>query len=122
MTPGNAPRLQILLVEDNPGDVRLTREALSEAKLLVDLHVVNDGEAAMAFLHRLDPGHNLRFDVRPRFPAFSHRFAVVPRQGREAADLRQSERVPHISGERVSPGNLFPKLRFFDHANRLGPN
>jgi len=44
--------VEILLVEDNPGDVRLTQEALSEGKMHNRLHVVMDGEAAMAFLHR----------------------------------------------------------------------
>ena len=34
---------EILLVEDNPGDVELTREALSDAKLSNNLHVVQDG-------------------------------------------------------------------------------
>ena len=42
----------ILLVEDNPGDVRLTIEALKEAKIFNDLHIARDGEEAMAFLHR----------------------------------------------------------------------
>lgn len=44
--------IQILLVEDNPGDVRLTVEALRGAKVSNELHVVGDGEAAMDFLHR----------------------------------------------------------------------
>lgn len=44
--------VDILLVEDNPGDVRLTREALTESKLNIELHVVRDGEEAMAFLRR----------------------------------------------------------------------
>lgn len=41
-----------LLVEDNPGDVRLTQEALKSHKVRNNLHVVPDGEEAMAFLHR----------------------------------------------------------------------
>lgn len=41
-----------LLVEDNPGDVRLTQEALKSHKVQNNLHVVSDGEAAMAFLRR----------------------------------------------------------------------
>ncbi len=44
--------IDILLVEDNPGDRRLTAEALKEAKIRNELHAVNDGEAAMAFLRR----------------------------------------------------------------------
>lgn len=44
--------VDILLVEDNPGDVRLTVEALKEGKVLNRLHVVEDGVEALAFLHR----------------------------------------------------------------------
>ena len=43
---------KILLVEDNPGDVRLTREALREGKILNELNVVGDGVEALAFLRR----------------------------------------------------------------------
>jgi chemotaxis family two-component system response regulator Rcp1 len=46
---------QLLLVEDNPGDVRLTRETLKDVKLMVDLHVVGDGVEAMAFLRQQGP-------------------------------------------------------------------
>jgi two-component system, chemotaxis family, response regulator Rcp1 len=44
--------VEILLVEDNPGDVRLTREALKEGKVNNILHVVEDGVKALAFLRR----------------------------------------------------------------------
>lgn len=44
--------IEILLVEDNPGDVRLTREAFKEAKMRNNLHAVADGVEAMEFLHR----------------------------------------------------------------------
>ena len=44
--------VEILLVEDNPGDVRLTQEVFKEAKILNKLHVVGDGVDAMAFLRR----------------------------------------------------------------------
>lgn len=46
--------IEILLVEDNPGDVRLTREALKDAKVNNNLHVVEDGVEAMAFLRKAD--------------------------------------------------------------------
>lgn len=44
--------IQILLVEDDPGDVLITREAFAENKVRNELSVVADGEAAMAFLRR----------------------------------------------------------------------
>lgn len=43
---------EVLLVEDSPGDVRLTREALKEGKVRNNLSVVSDGVEAMAFLRR----------------------------------------------------------------------
>lgn len=44
--------IHILLVEDNPGDVRLTVEALRDAKVANELHVVGDGEEAIKFLRQ----------------------------------------------------------------------
>ena len=44
--------IDVLLVEDNPGDVRLTREALKEGKIRNNLHVARDGVEALAFLRR----------------------------------------------------------------------
>jgi chemotaxis family two-component system response regulator Rcp1 len=59
-TSGRA--IHVLLVEDSPGDVRLTREAFRDAADTVILHVVTDGVAAMAFLRRTPPHHDA---VRP---------------------------------------------------------
>ena len=44
--------VQMLLVEDNLGDIRLTKETLRDAKVMVNLHVVGDGVEAMAFLRK----------------------------------------------------------------------
>ncbi|GGL73230.1 response regulator [Halocalculus aciditolerans] len=52
--PGRGQPADILLVEDNPGDVRLTEEAFREARINNELHVVRDGEAALDFLHQRD--------------------------------------------------------------------
>jgi len=46
---------EILLVEDNPGDVRLIREVLKEGKIYNNLNVVKDGVEALAFLRREGP-------------------------------------------------------------------
>jgi two-component system, chemotaxis family, response regulator Rcp1 len=51
MVGENRP-VEILLVEDNPGDERLTREALKEGKVYSNLHWVKDGVEAMEFLRR----------------------------------------------------------------------
>jgi len=50
-TKGSRP-VEILLVEDNPGDERLTREALKEGKVYSNMHWVKDGVEAMEFLRR----------------------------------------------------------------------
>jgi chemotaxis family two-component system response regulator Rcp1 len=50
--------IEVLLVEDSPGDVRLTQEALHEANSAIHLHVAFDGVEAMAFLTRA--GRNAR--------------------------------------------------------------
>jgi two-component system, chemotaxis family, response regulator Rcp1 len=44
--------IEVLLVEDSPGDVRLTKEALGEANTSINLHVATDGVEAMLFLRR----------------------------------------------------------------------
>src|ERR687895_431221 len=48
----NTEPIEILLVEDNPGDARLAEEALKEGKVLNELHHVIDGVEAMQFLHQ----------------------------------------------------------------------
>ena len=47
--------IEVLLVEDSPGDVRLTQEAFHDANKSVHLHVASDGVEAMAFLRRGGP-------------------------------------------------------------------
>src|SRR3990172_7231993 len=59
MNEENHSRLvEILLVEDNPADVRLTKEALKDAKMVNNLNVVTDGVEAIAFLRRQDKYKN----------------------------------------------------------------
>jgi len=48
----DASPIEVLLVEDSPGDVRLTQEAFKDAKVHINLHVASDGAKAMAFLKR----------------------------------------------------------------------
>lgn len=48
---GHSP-IEILLVEDNPGDVRLTQEVLKDGRIRNALNIVNDGVEALAFLRR----------------------------------------------------------------------
>ncbi|MCC5606360.1 response regulator [Nostoc sp. CHAB 5834] len=46
--------IEVLLVEDNPGDAQLTRIALEDSKISIHLNVVEDGVEAMAFLRKQD--------------------------------------------------------------------
>jgi CheY-like chemotaxis protein len=50
--------VEVLLVDDSPGDVRLTQEAFAEANRAIHLHVTSDGIEAMAFLRRTGPYAN----------------------------------------------------------------
>lgn len=60
MANDSAP-FEVLLVEDNPGDVRLTQEAFRTVNSSISLHVASDGVDAMAFLRRED-----KFSDAPR--------------------------------------------------------
>ena len=51
-SPFDSEPIKVLLVEDNPGDARLTAEALRDAKVRNELHVMPDGVEALAFLRR----------------------------------------------------------------------
>ena len=50
--------IEVLLVEDSPGDVRLTQEAFRDANIAIHLHVASDGVEAMSFLRRQDEHAN----------------------------------------------------------------
>jgi chemotaxis family two-component system response regulator Rcp1 len=58
MTKKNRP-VNILLIEDNPGDVRLTQEAFKEGRLPINLQVVMDGVEAIKFLRKETPYENM---------------------------------------------------------------
>lgn len=87
--------IEILLVEDNPGDVRLTKEALKDSKLHNTLSVVEDGVEAMAFLRREPP-----YEDAPRPDIILLDLNLPRKDGREVleeikndADLR---RIPVV--------------------------
>jgi len=50
--------MEVLLVEDSPGDVRLTKEAFHDANKAIHLHVATDGVEAMSFLNRQGQHHD----------------------------------------------------------------
>ena len=55
MTQPDARPIEVLLVEDDPGDVLMTRDAFEEHKLRITLHVVSNGVDAMHFLRKVAP-------------------------------------------------------------------
>jgi two-component system, chemotaxis family, response regulator Rcp1 len=76
-TPPRA--VEILLVDDNPGDIELTKVALRDAKIVNEVHVARDGEEALAFLRR------------------QGEFASMPRPDLVLLDLR----MPKVDGYQV---------------------
>lgn len=54
----NQDAIEILMVEDNPGDIELTRQALVDGKLQNQFNVVEDGEAALNYLFKRPPYEN----------------------------------------------------------------
>jgi CheY-like chemotaxis protein len=89
----NAVRpIDILLVEDNPADVRLTREALKEAKVLNTLHVVEDGMAALEFLRKRD-----QYAGSPAPDLILLDLNLPRKDGREVlAEIKQDENLKRI--------------------------
>lgn len=84
--------IDILLVEDNPADVDLAREALEESKMLCHLAVVNDGEAAMKYLRREEP-----FGDAPRPDLVILDLNLPKKDGREVLrDIKEDEKLKSI--------------------------
>lgn len=84
--------IEILLVEDNPGDVRLTQEALKENKISNNLHVAKDGIEAMNFLRRMDGYRNA-----PRPDLILLDLNMPKKDGREVlAEIKTDEKLRSI--------------------------
>ena len=83
------PLIEILLVEDNAGDIRLTLEAFKEAHLPKHVSVVRDGVEAMAFLRREEP-----YDCAPRPDVVLLDLNLPKKDGREV--LRDVKSDPEL--------------------------
>jgi two-component system, chemotaxis family, response regulator Rcp1 len=84
--------IEILLVEDNLPDVRLTLEALKDAKMRNNLHVVHDGVEAMAFLRQEGA-----FKDKPRPDLILLDLNLPKKDGREVLDdIKKDPKLEHI--------------------------
>jgi len=87
-----APPVEILLVEDNPGDVRLTKEALKEGKVYSNLHWAKDGVEALQFLKREG-----KHDKAPRPDIILLDLNLPKKDGREVlAVIKKDNVLKHI--------------------------
>ena len=84
--------IKILLVEDNPADVRLTVEALKEGKITNNLSIARDGIEALDFLHRRGP-----FVDAPRPDLVLLDLNLPRKDGREVlAEIKEDENLKRI--------------------------
>ncbi|WP_151635875.1 response regulator [Noviherbaspirillum aerium] len=84
--------IEILLVEDSPGDVRLTREALKDAKITNTLHVIEDGVLALDFLYKRPP-----FENAPRPDLILLDLNLPRKNGREVlAEIKSNDSLKSV--------------------------
>ncbi|MEB3280295.1 MAG: response regulator [Lyngbya sp.] len=77
--------LEILIVEDNPGDIFLTQETLKNLKIPNRIHIVRDGEEALAFLHQQG-----EYETAPRPHIILLDLNLPKRNGREVLEAIQT--------------------------------
>ncbi|HMF31822.1 MAG TPA: response regulator [Candidatus Lokiarchaeia archaeon] len=83
---------ELLLVEDNPGDIRLTKEALKESKMVLNLNVAKDGVEAMAFLRQEG-----KYQDKPRPDLILLDLNLPKKDGREVlAEIKADEALKSI--------------------------
>jgi CheY-like chemotaxis protein len=84
--------IEILLIEDNPGDVDIAREGLEASNVKNKLHVVSDGEEAMAFLRQIG-----QYEKMPRPDLILLDLNLPRKDGREVlAEVKFDKELNHI--------------------------
>ncbi|MBD3215172.1 MAG: response regulator [Candidatus Lokiarchaeota archaeon] len=84
--------IEILLVEDNPGDIRLTKEALKQSKILNNLNIAMDGDEAMKYL--LKEGN---YSEKPTPDIILLDLNLPKKDGREVlAEIKERKELRHI--------------------------
>jgi len=84
--------IEILLIEDNPADVRLTREALKDARVWNQVHVAPDGVEALAFLRREG-----KYEQAPRPDLILLDLNLPRKDGRAVLEeIKRDESLEHI--------------------------
>lgn len=84
--------VDILLIEDNPGDIRLAKEALKESKISNSLHIVTDGMAALDFLYQKG-----EYSLAPRPDLILLDLNLPKKDGREIlSEIKNDESLKRI--------------------------
>ncbi len=92
MTNGTGKSIDILLVEDNPGDARLAMEAMKDSKIRNTVYVVGDGVEAMEFLH-----NDGKFEKTPKPDLFLLDLNLPRKSGREVlAEVKSDPNLKRI--------------------------